>query len=206
MAFILFKLLQSQGFVIHLWGSVGTLPNMYADRIFSTSQHQHFNHLSPIRALRAGYGFFLLVDRTKSALITMTMLRYSLWRLVALFTCFLSMGESLATPYAPEHLHSKGALRDNRRPALYTEDYGKCQANPLIDITRFDGALYRDNMTVTFDLDGVTSETGYVMSTPCNQAIRMTTNMHQSTWRFMHTERRDSSLPLTLARVICPGE
>lgn len=116
------------------------------------------------------------------------------------------MGESLATPYAPEHLQSKGPFRDNRRPSLYTQNYGECQANPLIDITRFDGALYRDNMTVTFDLDGVTSETGYVMSMPWNQGIRVTTNLRQSTWRFMHMGRRDSSLVLTLARVICLGE
>lgn len=48
-------------------------------------------------------------------------------------------------------------LSENRQPALYTKDYGDCQGNSVINVTRFDGAFYRDNMTVTFNLDGVTS-------------------------------------------------
>jgi len=46
---------------------------------------------------------------------------------------------------------------DNRRPSLYTQSFGDCQGNSLINVTRFDGAYYRDNMTVTFNLEGHTS-------------------------------------------------
>ncbi|KAL1886787.1 hypothetical protein Plec18167_000722 [Paecilomyces lecythidis] len=45
----------------------------------------------------------------------------------------------------------------NRRPALYTQSFGDCQGDSLINVTRFDGAFYKDNMTVTFNLEGQTS-------------------------------------------------
>ncbi len=45
-------------------------------------------------------------------------------------------------------------LDDNRRPALYTQDFGDCQGDSLINVTRFDAAYYRDNMTILFHLAG----------------------------------------------------
>ena len=45
-------------------------------------------------------------------------------------------------------------LMDDRRPALYTSDFGDCAGGSLIDLTRFDAAYYKDNMTVTFHLQG----------------------------------------------------
>lgn len=45
-------------------------------------------------------------------------------------------------------------VRDNRQPALYTADYGDCLGESLINVTRFDAAYYRDNMTVLFHLEG----------------------------------------------------
>lgn len=45
-------------------------------------------------------------------------------------------------------------LADNRRPALYTGDFGDCLGNSLINVTRFDAAYYKDNMTVQFHLAG----------------------------------------------------
>ena len=48
-------------------------------------------------------------------------------------------------------------LRDNRRPALYTGNYGDCLGNSLVNVTRFDAAYYKDNMTVLFHLSGNTA-------------------------------------------------
>jgi hypothetical protein len=45
-------------------------------------------------------------------------------------------------------------LRDDRRPSLYTQAFGECQDESLINVTRFDAAYYRDNMTVLFHLGG----------------------------------------------------
>lgn len=48
-------------------------------------------------------------------------------------------------------------LRNDRRPSLYTGNYGDCLGgNNLIDIGKFDAAFYRDNMTVLFHLAGNT--------------------------------------------------
>ncbi|KAK5229617.1 hypothetical protein LTR72_001148 [Exophiala xenobiotica] len=45
-------------------------------------------------------------------------------------------------------------LKDDRRPALYTQNFGDCQGDSLINVTRFDAAYYKDNMTVLFHLEG----------------------------------------------------
>ena len=45
-------------------------------------------------------------------------------------------------------------LADNRRPALYTQAFGDCMGDSLINVTRFDAAYYKDNMTVLFHLEG----------------------------------------------------
>ena len=48
-------------------------------------------------------------------------------------------------------------LRDDRQPALYTQDFGDCLGSSLINVTRFDAAYYKDNMTVLFHLEGNTN-------------------------------------------------
>lgn len=48
-------------------------------------------------------------------------------------------------------------LLDARRPALYTKNFGDCSGNSLINVTRFDAAYYKDNMTVLFHLEGNTN-------------------------------------------------
>ncbi|KAL6721888.1 hypothetical protein ACLMJK_000993 [Lecanora helva] len=48
------------------------------------------------------------------------------------------------------------ALRDDRKPALYTQNFGDCLGESLITVTRFDAAYYKDNMTVLFHLEGNT--------------------------------------------------
>lgn len=48
-------------------------------------------------------------------------------------------------------------LRDDRKPALYTANFGDCLGSSLINVTRFDAAYYKDNMTVLFHLEGNTA-------------------------------------------------
>lgn len=48
-------------------------------------------------------------------------------------------------------------LRDDRKPALYTQNFGDCLGSSLINVTRFDAAYYQDNMTVLFHLEGNTN-------------------------------------------------
>jgi hypothetical protein len=48
-------------------------------------------------------------------------------------------------------------LAENRRPALYTQNFGDCMGDSLINVTRFDAAYYKDNMTVVFHLAGNTA-------------------------------------------------
>ncbi|GAB7342076.1 hypothetical protein MBLNU457_g0357t1 [Dothideomycetes sp. NU457] len=48
-------------------------------------------------------------------------------------------------------------LPDNRKPALYTGNFGDCLGSSLVNVTRFDAAYYQDNMTVLFHLQGNTA-------------------------------------------------
>ena len=47
-------------------------------------------------------------------------------------------------------------LSDDRKPALYTQNFGDCLGGSLLTVTRFDAAYYQDNMTVLFHLEGST--------------------------------------------------
>ena len=46
---------------------------------------------------------------------------------------------------------------DDRRPSLYTQNFGDCMGGSLINVSRFDAAWYRDNMTIMFHLEGSTN-------------------------------------------------
>lgn len=48
-------------------------------------------------------------------------------------------------------------LNNDREPALYTQDFGDCQGDSAVNVTRFDAAYYKDNMTVLFHLEGTTA-------------------------------------------------
>lgn len=48
-------------------------------------------------------------------------------------------------------------VKDNRRPSLYTGDFGDCMGSSTVNVTRFDAAYYKDNMTVLFHLEGNTA-------------------------------------------------
>lgn len=46
---------------------------------------------------------------------------------------------------------------DDRQPSLYTQTFGDCQGDSLLNLTRFDAAYYKDNMTVLFHLEGASA-------------------------------------------------
>ncbi|KAL1304825.1 hypothetical protein AAFC00_003752 [Neodothiora populina] len=48
-------------------------------------------------------------------------------------------------------------LEDNRKPSLYTGNFGDCMGSSTVNVTRFDAAYYKDNMTVLFHLQGNTA-------------------------------------------------
>lgn len=48
-------------------------------------------------------------------------------------------------------------VRDDRQPALFTADFGDCLGQSAINVTRFDAAYYKDNMTIIFHLAGETA-------------------------------------------------
>jgi hypothetical protein len=50
-------------------------------------------------------------------------------------------------------------VRDNRQPSLFTADYGDCLGESAVNVTRFDAAYYKDNMTIIFHLAGETALT-----------------------------------------------
>ncbi|KAL9115628.1 MAG: hypothetical protein Q9187_007219 [Circinaria calcarea] len=50
-------------------------------------------------------------------------------------------------------------LDNDRQPALYTQNFGDCLGDSLLNVTRFDAAYYVDNMTVTFHMEGSTALT-----------------------------------------------
>ena len=65
-------------------------------------------------------------------------------------------------------------VRDDRQPALYTKDYGDCMGGSLINVTRFDAAYYKDNMTILFHLSGETAlKNESIMSMCCGTRIGM---------------------------------
>ncbi|KAK5942094.1 hypothetical protein PMZ80_006047 [Knufia obscura] len=77
--------------------------------------------------------------------------------LISLIT--LNIQSSIAADYI-SYTNSDGEtlqLDTNREPSLYTRDYGDCQGDSVITVTRFDAAYYKDNMTITFHLGGYTA-------------------------------------------------
>lgn len=75
--------------------------------------------------------------------------------LFALLAClrFALAEETRYVSYVNENGETE-YLADNRRPALYTGNFGDCMGDSLINVTRFDAAYYKDNMTVQFHLAG----------------------------------------------------
>lgn len=87
-----------------------------------------------------------------------TRLQPAVLALIALLACFRSaMADDTRYVTYIEEDGNTVYLADNRRPALYTGNFGDCLGNSLINVTRFDAAYYKDNMTVQFHLAGNTN-------------------------------------------------
>ncbi|KAI9788865.1 MAG: hypothetical protein M1816_006529 [Peltula sp. TS41687] len=83
------------------------------------------------------------------------------WRNLPVFALsFLSLfGASHQTRYiqATDEDGTVSLLDDARKPALFTRNFGDCLGNSVVNVTRFDAAYYKDNMTVLFHLQGNTN-------------------------------------------------
>ncbi|GKT46053.1 uncharacterized protein ColSpa_06234 [Colletotrichum spaethianum] len=77
--------------------------------------------------------------------------------LLAFLTTTMAATETVYVTGQDKDGNSKD-LAVNRRPGLYTGDFGDCLGGQsLFNITKFDAAYYADNMTVQFHLDGTTN-------------------------------------------------
>ena len=90
------------------------------------------------------------------------MYKLSLIRLVFLIWSVLLAASNVVsaedTQYVVVHIGGRRMrARDNRQPALFTADYGDCLGESAINVTRFDAAYYKDNMTIIFHLAGETA-------------------------------------------------
>jgi hypothetical protein len=99
-------------------------------------------------------------------------------------------------------------LKDSRKPALYTGNFGDCLGSSNVNVTRFDAAYYKDNMTVLFHLQGNTAiKNESIMSMePLLGLGEQLANGKQCTSASTHTENLDSislSTPATPTSEIC---
>lgn len=78
------------------------------------------------------------------------------WWLLLSFLLFINFTLAATSKYVEATKDSGETvyLLDERKPALYTQNFGDCLGNSLINVTRFDAAYYKDNMTVLFHLEG----------------------------------------------------
>ena len=87
-----------------------------------------------------------------------TSLRYAFVLLLAILSLVGITFAELPPGYVTANIDSQDYMvRDNRQPALYTGDFGDCTGSSSINVTRFDAAYYRDNMTIVFHLGGVSA-------------------------------------------------
>lgn len=90
---------------------------------------------------------------------------FSAW--ATAFVSFLALSNSLIpavradTPATISGTNAEGVtstLLVDRTPALYTGNFGDCMGGQsLINLTSFDAAYYKDNMTVLFNMAGHTN-------------------------------------------------
>ena len=81
-------------------------------------------------------------------------------------------------------------LADNRKPALYTQNFGDCLGSSSINVTRFDAAYYADNMTVLFHLEGNTAV--------ANETLMSSHQLSREQWPTLTVLQCSSASPLTV--------
>ncbi|CAD0089250.1 unnamed protein product [Aureobasidium mustum] len=85
------------------------------------------------------------------------------WRLLALATTLLAAIQPVVAASDTRYVTTTNSagqvvyLADDRRPSLYTGRFGDCKGSSAVNVTRFDAAYYKDNMTVLFHLAGNTA-------------------------------------------------
>ena len=91
-----------------------------------------------------------------SVLNRVTLSLLTAWLIVVAFFSFEVHGAAVDATRWIQYTGNDGTvwLDDDRRPSLYTQTYGDCMGDSLINVTRFDAAYYKDNMTVLFHLEG----------------------------------------------------
>ena len=120
------------------------------------------------------------------------MIPRSLWQVVLTALSLLTLSRpSLAADAAATRYITATApdgstiyLADDRKPALYTGDFGDCLGSSSINVTRFDAAYYKDNMTILFHLEGnsaIAHESLMSKSTPCRPCFSCTDH-HSVHW------------------------
>jgi hypothetical protein len=86
---------------------------------------------------------------------------YSTLLLIALLTLHIAVVYAEREPDYILGTDAQGVTRQlavDRTPALYTGDFGDCLGGEsLFNVTKFDAAYYKDNLTVIFHLDGTTN-------------------------------------------------
>jgi hypothetical protein len=92
------------------------------------------------------------------------MLRALARAVLALWFALLVLSNTAIAQEEPDYVVAtidgkRWRVRDDRQPALYTADFGDCMGESAINVTQFDAAYYRDNMTVLFHLQGETALT-----------------------------------------------
>jgi hypothetical protein len=80
--------------------------------------------------------------------------------LITLLSCLTAANATTGLDGSPTGTEKEVALDDDRQPALYIQSFGDCMGGSLLDITRFDAAYYKDNMTIMFHLQGSSLVTG----------------------------------------------
>ncbi|KAG9534283.1 hypothetical protein KCU60_g25283, partial [Aureobasidium melanogenum] len=80
------------------------------------------------------------------------------WRLLALAATLLAAVQPVTAASDTRYVTTTNSagetvyLADDRRPSLYTGQFGDCKGSSAVNVTRFDAAYYKDNMTVLFHL------------------------------------------------------
>ncbi|PVH99229.1 TRP-domain-containing protein [Periconia macrospinosa] len=84
--------------------------------------------------------------------------RSLIWSAVFIFVLLWTLVSARDDGYVEAKINGVNYLvRDNRQPSLYTMDFGSCMSDSTFVVDRLDAALYKDNMTILFNLDGVTT-------------------------------------------------